>query len=100
MIMSPSKDGFTRLNKFPKDKKNKDPPKHPYIWVTARSAYEPCSEHYDDIKQMKPSSHMLKHLIDRHEKDNCAPIDFRLDIMSLSRTRYEQQYEYNTIPSC
>ena len=58
---------------------------------TCRSAYERGFEHLNDVKQLKPSSHMLKHLIDKHEHDNFDDIEFRMEILSFSRTAYERQ---------
>ena len=67
--------------------------KKPYLYVgeTCRSAYERGFEHLNDVKQLKPSSHMLKHLIDKHEHDNFDDIEFRMEILSFSRTAYERQ---------
>ena len=62
-----------------------------YVGETCRSAYERGLEHLNDIKQLKPSSHMLKHLIDKHEHENFDDIEFRMEILSFSRTAYERQ---------
>ena len=62
-----------------------------YVGETCRSAYERGFEHINDIKQLKPSSHMLKHLIDKHENENFDDIEFMMEILSFSRTAYERQ---------
>ena len=62
-----------------------------YVGETCRSAYERGFEHINDIKQLKPSSHMLKHLIDKHENENFDDIEFMMEFLSFSRTAYERQ---------
>ena len=57
---------------------------HLYIGETCRSAYERGFEHLDDVKQLKPSSHLLKHLLDKHEEENFPDVDFRMEIMAFS----------------
>jgi hypothetical protein len=59
-------------------------PKKKYLYVgeTCRSAYERGFEHLNDIKRLKPSSHMLKHLID---------VEFRMEVLSFSCMAYERQ---------
>ena len=51
---------------------------------TARSSYERGWEHKDDIRQLKPSSHLLKHLVDKHEGSDFSQIDLRMEILSFS----------------
>ena len=65
--------------------------KYLYVGETCRSAYERGFEHLNDIKQIKPSSNMLKHLIDQHEHENFADVEFRMEVLSFSRTAYERQ---------
>ena len=65
--------------------------KYLYVGETCRSAFERGFEHVDDIRQLKPTSHMLKHLVDKHENENFDEIDFRMEIISFSRTAYERQ---------
>jgi hypothetical protein len=68
-----------------------DVPKYLYIGETCRSAYERGFEHIDDIRQLKPSSHLLKHLVDQHEGEDFGQVDFRMEIVTYSRTAYERQ---------
>ena len=65
--------------------------RHLYVGETCRSAFERGFEHVDDIRQLKPTSHMLKHLVDKHETENFDEIDFRMEVISFSRTAYERQ---------
>ena len=74
-----------------KREKTKDVPRYLYVGETCRSAYERGLEHYNDIKGLNPSSHMLKHLIDKHEYENFEEVDFRMEVLSFSRTAYERQ---------
>ena len=62
-----------------------------YVGETAPSAHERGFEHLDDIMQLKTSSHLLKHLIDRHEDEDWDEIDFRMEIKTFSRTAFERQ---------
>jgi hypothetical protein len=62
-----------------------------YIGETCRSAYERGVEHMDDIRQLKPTSHLLKHLVDQHENEDFDFINIRMEIINFSRTAYERQ---------
>ena len=62
---------------------------HMYAGETARSAHERGFEHLDDIRQLKTSSHLIKHLLDKHEKEDWDMIDFRMEIKTFSRIAYE-----------
>ena len=72
-------------------KENKNTRLHVYIGETCRSAYERGNEHLDDVKQLKPSSHILKHLVDKHEREDFTNVDFRMEVLAFSRTAYERQ---------
>ena len=65
--------------------------KYLYVGETCCSAYERGIEHLNDIKQLKPSSHMLKHIIDKHEHEDFDRVEFRMEVLSYSRTAYERQ---------
>ena len=62
-----------------------------YIGETCRSAYERGREHMGDIKQLKPSSHLLKHLIDQHEHEEWDKVDIRMETIVFSRSAFERQ---------
>jgi hypothetical protein len=64
---------------------------HMYVGETARSVHERGFEHLDDIRQLKTSSHLLKHLLDKHENETWNEIDFRMEIKTFSRTAFERQ---------
>ena len=45
----------------------------------------------DDIRQLKPSSHLLKHLLDQHEEEEFDTVDLRMEDMMFARSAYERQ---------
>jgi hypothetical protein len=65
--------------------------KYIYVGKTCRSTYERGKEHYADIGQLKPLSHMLKHLVDLHETEDFSKADFRMEIITFSRSAYDCQ---------
>ena len=40
-----------------------------YIGETCRSVWERSSEHQADLRCLNPTSHLLKHMVDRHEEE-------------------------------
>ena len=42
-------------------------PLYKYLGETCRSLYERGVEHINDMEQLKPGSHMLKHILESHE---------------------------------
>ena len=62
-----------------------------YVGETLLSAHKRGFEHLDDIRQLKISSHLLKHMIDRHEDEDWDEIDFRMEIKTFSRIAFERQ---------
>ena len=61
------------------------------VGETARSIYERTQEHKNDVEGLKPSSHMLRHLIDRHENENWKEIEFGARVMRYTRSAFERQ---------
>ena len=62
-----------------------------YIGETSRSVYERSREHVGDMEQLKPSSHLLKHIIDKHENDNPSEIKFELKIIKYTKSSWNRQ---------
>ena len=58
-----------------------------YIGETARSP----SEHVAYMKQLKPSSHLLKHIVDVHEKEQITDVKFGIKVLSYTQSRFERQ---------
>ena len=64
---------------------------HKYIGESSRSAFERGFEHINDIKQLKPSSHMLRHVLDQHEGESITSIEFGMETVRFTRTSFERQ---------
>ena len=64
-----------------------------YIGETNRSAYERGVEHQQDVIGCKTSSHMLRHLLHKHEEEESEwnSIRFGMTIMKSTRTAFERQ---------
>ena len=62
-----------------------------YVGETARSVYERSREHLSDIEQLKPCSHLLKHLLDQHEGENYDDIIFNLKVIQYCKSSFERQ---------
>ena len=52
-----------------------------YVGETARTCFERTREHLNDIDQLKTSRHMLKHLIDKPEKEDWKSVRFRVKFL-------------------
>ena len=53
--------------------------------------YEHGFKHQNDITQLNPSSHMLKHLIDCHKEENWQKNGFLMEIIDFFRRANECQ---------
>ena len=65
--------------------------KHLYIGETSRSIYERTLEHQGDVDQLKPSSHMLRHMIEMHRGEERSQIEFGVKVLRYSRKSFERQ---------
>ena len=64
---------------------------HKYIGETARSVYERNREHLSDMQQIKPCSHLLKHILDLHEEEKPEDIVFNVRVLSYCKNSFERQ---------
>ena len=64
---------------------------HKYVGETSRSCFERSQEHKNDMQQLKPSSHMLRHILDMHEGELIADIKFGMEVIRFTRTSWERQ---------
>ena len=64
---------------------------HKYVGETARSVFERTQEHRTDIEAIQTSSHMLRHLLDRHENENWKEIEFGAKVLRYTRIAFERQ---------
>ena len=62
-----------------------------YIGETSRSCYERSKEHQNDMRQLKPSSHLLRHALDQHEGEQLSNIKFGMEVLKYTRTSFERQ---------
>ena len=62
-----------------------------YVGETSRSIYERAIEHQNDMEQLKPGSHFLKHLVDVHEKDEKENVRFGVKVIQFTRSSFERQ---------
>ena len=53
-----------------------------YVGETNRSSYERGSEHLADMRLIKPGSHLLKHVLDKHEGETLDEVDFRMKVVN------------------
>ena len=65
--------------------------KYLYIGESARSCYERGLEHVNDCEQLKPGSHMLKHVLDKHDGQQPGEIEFRMRVLKYHKSAYERQ---------
>ena len=57
-----------------------------YVGETSRSIYERTQEHKNDIEALKSSSHVLRHLLDRHENDSWREVEFGAKVLEYTRS--------------
>ena len=74
-----------------KEKRIKEIRVYKYIGETARSVYERSSEHLSDMTQLKPCSHLLKHIVDVHEEEEIKNIKFNIKVLSYCQSSFERQ---------
>ena len=68
-----------------------------YIGETGKSSYERGRQHLSDAKQLKPSSHILKHFFDCHEEEKLDNIKFGMKINTTARSAFERQVTESVI---
>ena len=61
-----------------------------YIGETARSIYERGFEHENDWENLKLDSHMLKHVLDKHENDE-EQAESGIRAVKFTRSSFERQ---------
>ena len=62
-----------------------------YIGETGKSCYERGYQHLSDMQQLKPSSHLLKHLLNWYEGEDFEKIEFGMRIRSTAKSAFERQ---------
>jgi hypothetical protein len=62
-----------------------------YIGETNRSAFERGFEHLDDLRLINPGSHLLKHILEKHESSDIEEIEFGMKVVKFHRSSFERQ---------
>ena len=62
-----------------------------YIGETCRSVWERATEHLADLKNLSPASHLLKHILDKHEGQSIEDIKFGIRVVKYTRAAFERQ---------
>ena len=62
-----------------------------YIGETCRSPFKGGSEHLADMRTIKPGSHLLKHVLDKHEGETLEDVDFRMRVVKYHKSPFERQ---------
>ena len=65
--------------------------KHEYTGETCRSIFEKTQEHQNDMDQLKPGSHLLKHLLDSCEEEEKEDNRFGVKVVQYTRSSFEKQ---------
>ena len=48
-------------------------------------------EHCHDLTQLKTNSHMLKHIVEKHEEEELGGVTFLMKAMKFHRSAFERQ---------
>jgi hypothetical protein len=64
---------------------------HKYVGESGRSLYERSFEHLSDLENLSTKSHMLKHLVDKHDKEEMDNIKFGIKVIKYAKSAYERQ---------
>ena len=64
---------------------------HKYIGETSRSSYERGNEHQNDMRQLNPGSHMLRHALDQHGGEALAKVEFGMEVIKSMRSSWDRQ---------
>ena len=62
-----------------------------YVGETAHSVYERSREHRSDMEQLKPCSHLLKHVLDMHQNENPEEIKFSGRVLSYCKSSFKRK---------
>ena len=73
---------------------------HTYIGESSRSCFERGGEHMRDVENLSSGSHMLKHIIEKHEGIDPTVVEFRMSAVKFHQSAFERQiYESVKIQS-
>ena len=64
---------------------------HKYIGETNLSSHERGTEHLENMRTIKGSSHLLKHILDKHEGETLDEVDFRMRVVRFLKAAFKRQ---------
>ena len=62
-----------------------------YIGESNRSAYERGFEHLQALGNMEKGSHMLRHILEKHENQDFSEVKWHMNILEYTRSAFERQ---------
>ena len=65
--------------------------KYKYIGKSSRSAYERNTEHWKDLENLNPRSHILKHYLDKHQDIPMEKLNMRMKVLKKFKSSFERQ---------
>ena len=71
--------------------KSKEIALYKYIGESGRSSFERGWEHLDTLARLSKESHMLRHVVDKHEGQDLGEVVFGMRILSHARSAFERQ---------
>ena len=92
------KNGEIEGNERQEQNKDKNKVKlYKYIGETCCSVWERATEHLADLRNYSPNSHLLKHILDKHEGEEVESIKFGMKSTqeALSKDKYWNLLRYN-----
>ena len=64
-----------------------------YIGESSRSAYERGFEHLEKLTSLNSKSQMLRHVVDKHEKENVENVQWGMTVLKYMKSAFERQIE-------
>ena len=61
-----------------------------YIGETSRSFYERTWEYTNSMRQLQPSSHMLKHILEKHGEEEVEKVEFGARVLKYARSAFKR----------
>ena len=91
--------GEAEGNFVPTDKKRKENPRgkreevalYTYIGESSRSTYERGFEHQKDARDLKTTSHNLKHILEKHPGSGPDEVRFDMKVLRTHQSPFERQ---------
>ena len=85
------KDGKATEPGEKEEKIRKETKLYKYLGETCRSVWERSAEHLADLRNLSPTSHLLKHILDVHEGEDMERVRFGIRVVKYTRTAFDRQ---------